>query len=65
MDVGPVGADRAGEGRGIARNKRTNKHPHSKTSAHFYVVGLGHATCRASLRTSPPYIVRDGANMAV
>jgi hypothetical protein len=30
-------ADRGGEGRGIARNKHT-KHPHSKTSAQFYVV---------------------------
>jgi hypothetical protein len=36
------GADRAGEGRGIAHNKRT-RHSHSKTSAQFYVVRPGHA----------------------
>jgi hypothetical protein len=35
--AGPAGEDRTGEGGGIARNKHTTKHPHSKTSAQFYV----------------------------
>jgi hypothetical protein len=39
--AGPAGADRAGEGRGIARNKHT-KHPHSEISAQFYVVRPRH-----------------------
>jgi hypothetical protein len=53
---GPAGADRAGGGRGIARN-RHSKHPHSKTSAQFYVVRPRHAVRLSALRRHPPYII--------
>jgi hypothetical protein len=62
--AGPVGAGRAGEGRGIARNKRT-KHPHRKTSAQFYVVRPGHAVRLFALRRHMLYMMDDGANVAV
>jgi hypothetical protein len=60
--AGPVGADRAGEGRGIARNKHT-KHPHRKTSAPCYVVGPGHAVRLFAAIYDILHVT--GANMAV